>query len=51
MVDVEVMGIDGECKRNLVHQLETFPLWTPGKLSGNSACVQMILPVHIRQSD
>ena len=51
MVDVEVMGIDGECKMNVIKQINSFPLWIPGKLNGKAVCVHMTLPIHIRRSE
>lgn len=48
MIDIDALGIEGQCKANIIEQLKTFPYWTPGRLNGELVCVRMILPIHIR---
>jgi hypothetical protein len=48
MVDIDAIGLEGQCRLNVIDQLKTFPNWTPGKLEGISVCVKMTVPIHIR---
>jgi hypothetical protein len=47
MIDIDVIGLEGQCKTDVIKQLTTFPTWTPGRLRGELVCVKMIIPVHI----
>ena len=48
MVDIDVFGLERECKNEVIKQLKGFPLWTPGKLKGENVCVRMVMPIYIR---
>lgn len=48
MVDIDLIGLEGKCKAEIIEQLKSFPAWTPGRLNGNPVCVRMILPIHFR---
>lgn len=50
MVDIDLVGLEGECRTRTIEQLKSFPTWTPGRLNGELVCVRMVLPVHIRPS-
>jgi hypothetical protein len=48
MVNIDVPGLEGECKQNIIEQLKAFPLWKPGKLKGKPVCVKMMLRICIK---
>lgn len=47
LVDIDVVGLEGECRTRIIEQLKAFPAWTPGRLHGELVCVRMIVPIHI----
>ncbi len=46
MIDIDAVGLEGQCKADLISQLKTFPIWSPGRLKGKLVCVKMTLPMH-----
>ena len=50
MIDIDVIGLDGKCKTDIIDQLKQIRTWTPGRLNGDLVCVKMIFPIHIRPS-
>ena len=51
MVDIDLVGLEGECRDQAIAQLKPFSTWTPGRLNGKLVCVKMVLPIHIRPSE
>lgn len=51
MVDMDLIGLEGKCREQIIEQLKSFPTWTPGRQNGKLVCVKMILPIHIRPKE
>ena len=41
MIDIDVKGMEGECRSRVIAQLAKFPLWTPARVMGMPACFKM----------
>jgi hypothetical protein len=41
MIDIDVEGLEGECKSRIIAQLDKYPLWTPARVMGMPVCFQM----------
>ena len=41
MIDIDALGVEGQCKANIIEQLKAFPHWTPGRLKGELVCVKI----------
>ena len=47
MIDIDVKGIDGHCKTEILDEFKSFPDWTPGKHKGKPVCVKMLFPLYV----
>jgi hypothetical protein len=43
MIDIDVLGLDGECKSRIIAQLAKYPKWTPARVMGVPVCFKMKL--------
>jgi hypothetical protein len=34
MIDIDLIGLEGKCRDEIIEQLKSFPAWTPGRLNG-----------------
>ena len=51
IVQIDLVGLEGECREQIVEQLKSLPSWVPGRLNGKLVCVKMVLPIHIRPNE
>jgi hypothetical protein len=48
MINIDAPTLEGQCKQDIIGQLEKFPRWKPGKLKGRLVCVKMTLRMCIK---
>ena len=48
IVVVNIVGLEGECEKNIIRQIMLLENWKPGMLKGKPVCTKITLPVHLR---
>ncbi len=47
MTDIDLIGLEDQCKTDIIEQLKNIPIWSPGQLNGEFVCVKMMVPINI----
>lgn len=48
MINIDAPSLEGQCKQDVIEQLEKFPRWKPGKRNGALVCVKMSFRMCIK---
>ncbi|HEU5290035.1 MAG TPA: hypothetical protein VFU05_05275 [Cyclobacteriaceae bacterium] len=48
VVNIDVVGLEGDCKNNITKQAKLLTDWRAGKLQGKPVCTKITIPIHIR---
>lgn len=48
VLNVDLVGLESECKNDIIRQSKLLTEWKPGKIRGKPVCIKVTLLLHIR---